>query len=92
MKKIAVFLATLFILSAVVWAIDIEMQAVESSLIAKLGYDAAAKELAIQMHNSSDIYLYKDVPQAVYDDFLAAESKGAFYVKNIKGQYETERK
>ncbi|HOE01214.1 MAG TPA: KTSC domain-containing protein [Kiritimatiellia bacterium] len=92
MKKLAVFLAALFVLSAAAWALDIEMQAVESSLIAKVGYSADAKELVVQMHNSSDIYVYKGVPQAVYDDFLAADSKGAFYVKNIKGQYETERK
>ena len=44
------------------------------------------------MHNSSDTYVYKDVPQTVYDNFMAAESKGSFYVKNIKGKFTTERK
>ena len=92
MKKIALFLAALLVFSAAALAADIEMKAVESSLIAQVGYDPATKDLAIQMHNSSDTYVYKDVPQTVYDNFMAAESKGSFYVKNIKGKFTTERK
>ena len=42
------------------------------------------------MVNSSDVYNYQEVPASVYADFLAAESKGAFYVKNIKGQFKTD--
>jgi len=44
------------------------------------------------MKNSSDVYLYQDVPQELYDDLLAAESNGGFYVKNVKGKFRTERK
>ena len=88
MKKIAWILASLMVFS--VSALAVDLLPVESSLIAKAGYDAAAQVLSIQMVNSSDVYNYQEVPASVYADFLAAESKGAFYVKNIKGQYKTD--
>lgn len=92
MKKIALVLASLMVFSAVAFAADIEMQSVKSSLLDKVGYDPEAKVLAVQMNYSSDVYLYQNVPQDIFDDLLAADSKGAFYVKKIKGQYKTERK
>lgn len=92
MKKIALVLASLMVFSAVAFAADIEMQSVKSSLLDKVGYDPEAKVLAVQMNYSSDVYLYQNVPQEIFDDLLAADSKGAFYVKKIKGQYKTERK
>ena len=92
MKKIALVLAALMVFSAVAFAADIEMQSVKSSLLDKVGYDPEAKVLAVQMNYSSDVYLYRDVPMDVFDDLLAADSKGAYYVKHIKGKYKTERK
>ena len=92
MKKLALVLACLVLFAAVALAADIEMKSVSSSFLDKVGYDAQAKVLAIQMKNSSDVYLYQDVPQRIFDDLLAADSKGAYYVKNIKGKYKTERK
>ena len=89
MKKIALVLLSLMILTVAALAVD--LQPVESSLIAKAGYDPATQVLSIQMVNSSDVYNYQAVPQSIYDDFLAADSKGAFYVKNIKGQFKTEK-
>ena len=91
MKKVAILLATLVVLASVAVAVEVTLQPVDSTLIAQVGYDEATQQLAIQMHNSSDTYLYKNVPPAVYADLMAADSKGAFYVKNIKGQYETDR-
>ena len=92
MKNLALVLAGLVLFAAVAVAADIEMKSVSSSFLDKVGYDAQAKVLAIQMKNSSDVYLYQDVPQELYDDLLAAESKGGFYVKNVKGKFRTERK
>ncbi len=88
MKKISLVLLSLMILTAAAFAVD--LVPVDSSFIASAGYDADTQVLSIQMVNSSDIYNYQDVPQAIYDDFLAAESKGAFYVENIKGQFKTD--
>ena len=92
MKKIALVLASLMVFSAAAFAAEIEMQSVKSSLLDKVGYDPEAKVLAVQMNYSSDVYLYRDVPMDVFDDLLAADSKGAYYVKHIKGKYKTERK
>ena len=92
MKLFARTFAFLMLFSAAAWAADIEMVPVESSLLTKVGYDPETKVLAVQMHNNLDTYLNKDVPAAVFENLLAAPSKGGFYVKNIKGKFPTERK
>ena len=92
MKSIAWTLAFLTLFAATAFAIDFQMQTVESSLIAQIGYDTDSESMAIQMHNSSDVYVYLNVPQAVFDEFLHADSKGRYFVDNIKGQYQTQRR
>ena len=92
MKKIALALASLLLFSLAALAAEIEMTSVESSLLNKVGYDPEAKILVVQMNNSSDRYVYSDVPQSVYDNLMDAPSKGSFYVKKIKGKYAVERK
>ena len=89
MKKIALVLFSLLILAS--GALAAAMQSVQSSRIDKAGYDPETKVLSIQMNNSSDVYSYEGVPQAVYDGFREADSKGAYYVKHIKGQYKTDK-
>lgn len=92
MKKIALALASLLLLSVAARAAEIEMTPVESSLLNKVGYDPETKTLVIQMNNSSDRYVYSDVPRSVYENLMEASSKGSFYVKKIKGQYPSQRK
>ena len=92
MKAITLFLACVALAALTALAADIELKPVKSSLLDKVGYDPESKVLSVQMNNSSDIYLYKDVPQSIYDGLLEAESKGAYYVKEIKGKFETTRK
>lgn len=91
MKKTMLVLAVLMLLSMLAVAAEIAMRPVESSFIAKAGYDPETQALAIQMVNSSDTYTYQGVPQEIYDGFLAAESKGAYYVEKIKAQYPTDK-
>ena len=91
MKKISLALVCLMVFSAAALAADIEMKHVQSSLLDKVGYDPGTRVLAIQMVNSSDVYTYQDVPAAIYEGLLAADSKGAYYVENIKGRFETKR-
>lgn len=90
MKKIALVLALLLLSSFIALAADIEMQSVTSSLIDKIGYDAEAQTMVVQMNNSLDVYEYHNVSQSVFDAFLAADSKGRYFVENIKGQYTTD--
>lgn len=54
-----------------------------SSNIASAGYDPETKTFEIEFL-SGGTYLHHDVPQHVYDGFLAADSKGAYHHANIK--------
>lgn len=92
MKTVALLLTALTLFATVAFADELEMRSVDSSLLDKVGYDSATKTLVVQMVNSSDIYTYVDVPQTVYDELLASDSKGTFFVDNIKGKYETGEK
>lgn len=92
MKKIALALAFLMFFVFAAAAADFDMQSVQSSLLDKVGYDPENHVLAVQMVYSSDVYLYRDVPPSVFNGLLAADSKGTYYVKNIKDKFPTERK
>jgi len=59
---------------------------VESSQIQSIGYDPATKTLLVNFKRGG-IYSYAGVPQEVFDAFLAAESKGKFLGREIKGKY-----
>ena len=66
-------------------------QAVESSLIQSVSYDAATSLLTVVLEDNST-YEYKAVPESVYQELMAAESKGSYFVKNIKGKFEFTKK
>ena len=61
-----------------------------SSVISYYHYDAAAKILIITFV-SGMVYHYKNVPKAVYDKMKSVTSKGIFFNRFIKDQYEFER-
>lgn len=67
-------------------------QEVESTLVKSVGYDAATQVLTVVLVNTGETYEYAKVPEEVYKEFMAAESKGQFFVKNIKGKYEFVKK
>jgi hypothetical protein len=66
---------------------SIEMKEVESSQIAKIGYDAESEELHIEFKKGGH-YFYKSVPAEVYEEFSNAESIGSYFYRNIKGKYD----
>lgn len=88
MKTTALILISLMLLAVVASAAELDMKSVDSSLLDKVGYDSATHTLVIQMLNSSDIYTYLDVPESIYLGLLAADSKGAYFVKHLKGKFE----
>lgn len=59
----------------------------KSHLIGKLEYDRETREMRVQMANSSDWYVYRDVPPGLYEAFVKSASKGAFFVQEVKGQF-----
>lgn len=66
----------------------ITMDAVESSQIHSLGYDAASETLAIRFKNKASeptsLYHYATVTQANFDALKNAESIGSHFYKHIK--------
>jgi hypothetical protein len=63
-----------------------EREAVSSSNIASIGYDANSQTLEIEFLNGG-VYQYFDVPEQVYNDFMNASSHGQYLAQNIKGHY-----
>ncbi len=49
-------------------------------------YDAAAQTLDIQFPKAKpgEFYRYYNVPKETFDAFTAAESKGRYFIENIK--------
>ncbi|MBP7828299.1 MAG: KTSC domain-containing protein [Kiritimatiellae bacterium] len=75
-----------------VMAEEAALQDVESTLVQAVGYDAATQTLTVKLVTDGSVYEYFGVPQEVYDQFMAAESKGNFFAKNIKNVYKFQKK
>jgi hypothetical protein len=62
------------------------MHPVDSSCVARLGYDRVEEEVYVEFHGGA-VYAYEGVPPAVYEQFERAESKGTFLNAAIKPRY-----
>lgn len=60
----------------------------DSTAIARMSYNRDSEVLEIEFTSSRDFYNFYDVPSRVWEDFKAADSKGKFFYKYIKGQYQ----
>lgn len=63
-------------------------QDVESSNIAKVGYDGESLYL---LFNSGIAYRYQNVPQTIYNALISAESVGSFFHKAIRNVFRHEK-
>lgn len=64
----------------------------DSTCFSYVGYDSKYEKLAVIFrNNSSRTYLYSDFTPSDYRSFMAADSLGSYYNKNIKGYYTSER-
>lgn len=57
-----------------------------SSVIRSVGYDAASRDMEVELV-SGHLYRYLEVPPFLYEGFLAAKSKGAFFNRKIVGRF-----
>ena len=57
-----------------------------SSVIARVQYDEASGQLDIELRTGR-AYRYLDVPAAVHQAFMAADSMGRFYNDHIRDVY-----
>ncbi len=62
---------------------NIPITPVESTQIAGIGYDGLSKTLAVKFKGGS-VYHYANVETQLFDDFMAAPSKGKFFGEKIK--------
>jgi len=66
------------------------MDAVDSSVLARMGYDASRAVLQVMFH-AGGIYEYFGVPQNAYEALLRAESKGAYFNRHIRNIFPSAR-
>jgi hypothetical protein len=64
--------------------------AVESTTLATVTYDPNRQVLRLGFHSAA-VYDYFDVPSDVYQALIAAESKGSFFNRNIRGRFSYHR-
>lgn len=67
-----------------------ERQAVSSSNLASVGYDAKNEILEVEF-NHGGIYKYFDVSKEVYQELMDASSHGQYFSANIRNDYEYEK-
>lgn len=65
-------------------------QAVESSNLASVGYDAQTQTLEIEF-NHGGVYQYFDVPESEYEALMSASSHGSYFSANIRNDYEYQK-
>lgn len=63
---------------------------VTSSNIAQVGWNPDKDILGVRFQNGTE-YLYSGASLGLYEEFLVAESAGAFFAKNVRGKYEYAR-
>ena len=64
-----------------------DMKYVDSSNVEAIGYDEATQELHIQFVGGA-YYVYYGVPPEIYEDLMAAASKGSYLNRCVKGVYQ----
>jgi hypothetical protein len=60
-----------------------QMHPVESSAVARIGYDVEAEEAYVE-YLEGDLYAYEGVPAEVFEQLANADSKGTFVNAVIK--------
>jgi hypothetical protein len=63
---------------------------VESKMLSSVAYDAENHILYLRFR-SGDVYRYFDFPDEAHQQFLLAESKGQFFLTNIRNCFRYER-
>lgn len=56
---------------------------VESTVLANAAYNVTDSTLQLEFRSGA-VYIYSNVPAAVYEALLAAESKGSFFSRQIR--------
>jgi hypothetical protein len=60
---------------------------VQSRTFRSIGYDPSASVLELEFQSGS-VYQYLNVPRSVFEELLAAPSKGAYFNQDIRPVYD----
>jgi KTSC domain len=63
------------------------MTPVDSSNLAQIGYDQEAQELYVEFISGST-YVYSGVPESTAQEIMNADSKGSYFNREIKPNFE----
>ncbi|HYP55238.1 MAG TPA: KTSC domain-containing protein [Solirubrobacterales bacterium] len=63
-----------------------DLHPVDSTSVARIGYDNATMEIYVEFHTGA-LYGYRRAPDFVFDAFVEADSKGTFLNKVIKPRF-----
>lgn len=66
------------------------MAYVQSSVLEQVTYDPAAHTLRATFRDSGRTYIYRGVPQDVYDGLIFADSIGTFFNAHIRDRFDFE--
>ena len=66
----------------------ISMPCPESTMIKSIEYWPKAKELFVEFRKTGKVYSYQDVPAALFNEFMGADSKGKYFNQFIKTKYQ----
>lgn len=64
----------------------VDRQSIDSRSLASVGYDMTSRTLEVEFVSGS-VYRYFDVPAAVFDGLLAAESAGRYFNAHVRDHY-----
>ena len=65
-----------------------EMHYVDSSNIEAIGYDPDNQELHVRFLKSGETYVYYNVEEWAFQEFMHADSKGTYLNAKIKPSYQ----
>jgi KTSC domain len=67
-----------------------DWQPLDSRMLAAVAYVPKTATLYLRFR-SGEIYAYFDFPEALYQEFLQAESRGRYFLSHIRGRFRYQR-
>lgn len=65
-----------------------EMHYVDSSNVEAIGYDPDTQQLHVRFVKSGETYVYYDVEEWAFQEFMQADSKGTYLNNQIKERFQ----
>jgi hypothetical protein len=68
----------------------VQRTAVSSEAISSVGYESVTSSLEIEFVGGG-VYCYYEVPRAVYEELMSADSHGKYFMAHIRDRYRYQR-